>query len=502
MVGDWAKGPGGAGTYSMIGPGWAGIENHRGQILESWELVDDRIFMLYIRPGIRWHDKPPVNGRELTSEDVALCLELKVTPERCPTRNIITFCPKGFESVEIIDRYTVKVVCPPERIAGYMQQMLTQISIKPWEMYENDGDMSDWEDSIGTGAFMLTDYVMEQVAVLERNPNYWDYDPLHPENQLPYLDRVRMLVIQDLAVQQAALKTGKVDWLEKVDINQGDTILKTNPELQSMEFLSHSASGMYLNMQGRVAPFMDIRVRQALKLAIDQQGILRDYLGSRGTIFNAWVPPYPENAGIYTSFEDAPEDIRTLYEYHPDMAREYLAEAGYPNGFSFTCIVQSTYAEELAIFQQYWAAVGIDVDIQIIEATAFSSKIMSLPEKTYDACYTTIGTAVPRTQPQWFWEYRPNYTGDWYPGWEAANEFIQNNWFDPAVRDAKVIEIQNTEKRECRLIAFPSAYDYRMWSPWVGGYHGEYACGNQTRFNWTQYIWVNSALKRQMTGRE
>jgi ABC-type transport system substrate-binding protein len=63
------------------------------------------------------------------------------------------------------------------------------------------GDVSDWRHQIGTGPFILQDFVSSSSATMVRNPNYWDKDPLFPENQLPYLDGVKQLVIADASTR-------------------------------------------------------------------------------------------------------------------------------------------------------------------------------------------------------------------------------------------------------------------------------------------------------------
>ncbi len=80
-----------------------------------------------------------------------------------------------------------------------------QTIIIPHEVTEEYGDMRDWRHQVGTGPFMLTDYVAGSTMTFQRSPNCWQNDPLHPDNRLPYLDEVRFLTIADVSTTLAAL---------------------------------------------------------------------------------------------------------------------------------------------------------------------------------------------------------------------------------------------------------------------------------------------------------
>ena len=85
--------------------------------------------------------------------------------------------------------------------------------IYPPEVIEEHGDAKDWRTIVGTGPFMLTDYVLDSSITFKKNPDYWRNDPKYPENRIPYIDEMRMLIFPELATRMAALRTGKVDWV-------------------------------------------------------------------------------------------------------------------------------------------------------------------------------------------------------------------------------------------------------------------------------------------------
>jgi peptide/nickel transport system substrate-binding protein len=494
LIGDWARGPAGTGEYSMLTPGWTMIEHHKPHLAESWELIDNHTFIFKIRPGIHWHNVPPVNGRELTAEDVAFNLKLRIDKERCPTGNAGVL-PGGWKSVEVLDKYTVKAVTPGERLHFYIREILTMTTIRPPEMYEKYGDMANWKNACGTGPFILKEFRQDEIIVMEKNPDYWAEDPLHPGNKLPYIDRQNILYIQDRATQLAALRTGKIDRIRAIPIEQGNTILKQNPDIQYKEYLDHIVD--LLSPRHDVKPFGDVRVRRAMMMAIDQQAIARDYWRGKAEFFNYHVPPYPENANIYTPYEKAPEDIKILYEHRPEMAKKLLAEAGYPDGFKTEVLTKQEDVEVLSIIKGNLAEVGIDMDIKVLESGTFESfRVARVPNKKYpQMIYAVQGTAVPRYLAQWVGPHREQYSNVMHPEMEDAIDYILNNWYDTEKRDAKVREAQEFIKRNVLALPSPSPYIYTMWSPWLKGYHGEWSVGNQARETWPQFVWIDQALK-------
>ena len=189
-----------------------------GKLAASWETPDDTTMIFHIRPGVRWHDKEPMNGRELTAHDIEFTfhrmLGLGVFSEAGPSTlgmaNELLDLP--VESIAATDASTVVMKLKQPSLSALLVT-LTDFSayIVPPEVIEQHGDMQDWRNVVGTGPFMLTDLVEESSFTNTRNPDYWGYDEKYPENRLPYLDEIRYLNIPEEATLQAALLSGKID---------------------------------------------------------------------------------------------------------------------------------------------------------------------------------------------------------------------------------------------------------------------------------------------------
>ena len=121
----------------------------------------------------------------------------------------------------------------PKFTALLWERIPTQV-IMPKALGDPDGtgpDTWDWNTISGTGPFILKDFIAASALIYERNPNYWDHDPFFPENQLPYVDGVNILIIPDRSTQQAALRVGKIDVRAELIAEEWASLMKTDPEL-------------------------------------------------------------------------------------------------------------------------------------------------------------------------------------------------------------------------------------------------------------------------------
>ena len=180
-----------------------------GQLAESWEISPDRLtYTFHIRPGVRWHDKAPMNGRQFTAHDVEYnfhrLLGMGDFAEAGPTpfggADQLKSLP--WESITATDDATVviKLTEPRQNLLRLVLGVVNGVAfMMPPEVIEQHGDGKDWRNLVGTGPFMLTDLVEESSITLTKNPDYWGYDEKYPENQLPYVDEVRYVIIPDEA---------------------------------------------------------------------------------------------------------------------------------------------------------------------------------------------------------------------------------------------------------------------------------------------------------------
>lgn len=500
LIGDWARGPAGTSEFWPRDLFWTEFEV--GNLAESWEVPDADTIIFHIRPGILWQDKPPVNGRELVAADVAFSINRVF---ETPGSYLSATCPEWFESAMATDKYTVTVKCKDSettRTALAFEYVADCLVIVAPEVIETYGDMRDWKNVVGTGPFILTDYVPDSSVTLKKNPAYWGKDPLHPENQLPYLDGINMLIIQDSSTRLSALRTGQLDWGGRsIAWDDAENLMETTPELQWSRELAENP--FLISMRTDTKPFDDVRVRRALHMAIDLQTMSEElYPGGNAEILSFPEPPLAEKY-LYcgSPLEEQPESIRELFEYNPDKAKQLLAEAGYPDGFktSIVCPSFPVYVDVLTVVKEYWADIGVDLELDAKEWGVFSSTFVTKGYKEMVFCYC-CGISLPHK----FLEAKPgsifnlSIVDDPYMNERLAEVWGWENMEDQPLKTKLVHEMSLHFLDEACAIQLPNPYLYIAWWPWVQNYHGEYSVGSINQYNFPKWIWLDQGLKKEM----
>ena len=169
--------------------------------------------------GVRWALNPNseasrlMNGREMTADDwIANFNYFMQHP-----RSLIKAVPQlaGTATMEKTGPWEVTLKTPVDPLTGWnwLAWGIYGYFLMPPEVIKKYGDMREWRNVVGTGPFMLTDYVAGSSATLVKNPGFWEKNPVGPGkgDQLPYLDGVKILVIPDISTAQAGFRTAKFD---------------------------------------------------------------------------------------------------------------------------------------------------------------------------------------------------------------------------------------------------------------------------------------------------
>jgi peptide/nickel transport system substrate-binding protein len=459
-----------------------------------------------IRDGIHWALNPDsraaviTNGREITAEDVEFSLKRCITD---PMANIYRSNP--FLRDAIISRpddNTVTVEVPIERVLEAAKRFGDSTFPVPKDALEKIGNIRDWKDAVGTGPFILTDYVVSSTVTLERNPDYWLKDPVGPGkgNQLPYLDEVTWLVIPDSSTRLAAIRTGKIDQIYEVTFEESKQLVQAEAK-GLIKKVMDTVHEFPAYMRTDKPPFNDVNVRRAMMMAIDQETIERDLYENTGRLVT-W-PYYYSKAyeDIYLGLDDPemPESVKELFEHKPDKARQLLADAGYPDGFKTELICNATQADYYAIIKNYWDEVGIDLTLTVVEAGALRNVQTG---RTHEAMVCNA------TGPPSIWPMLIVMTGE---GWQnssylddpivnaAAAEIGEMAIMDEKGAMAKTKELMKYVLDQAWVIQNPDFPRYVFYWPWIKNYSGERSIGYFWVHSWPQYTWVDKAMKEEMT---
>jgi peptide/nickel transport system substrate-binding protein len=333
-------------------------------LAERWEQPDDTTYIFHLRQGVKWHNKPPVNGRELVAEDVKFTYDRFLTDPGNANRYIL----EPVERVEVVDRYTVKFLLkePFVWLVDILASAICMWIIAP-EVVEHYGDLKKVETAIGTGPFMLERYEPNVKIVFRRNAAYF-------RPGLPYVDGVEWLVLDDESTALAMYRTGQLDagpglqW----DVRQADleALKHSHPHLLYQDVQSNTATTIW--MRTDKPPFHDVRVRRAISQAIDRQGLI-DAVWMRGQ-------PSPDIAPGLAEWSlpiDQLGEGAKYYQYDPQEARRLLAEAGYPQGLKTTLTTTGGYGRDLIdaaqMVQRYLKEVGLEAELKLQEYGAYQA---------------------------------------------------------------------------------------------------------------------------------
>lgn len=506
--GDWSKGPAGSDETD-----WTDIMSDRwdqkaGDVAESWDFsqAPQGIVVFKIRKGMHWalnNDSEAsrlVGGRELTAQDVVFSLNQVITSQR----SFIYSAAPGLRTAEITapDQYTVDIKVSQDEVSEALLRFGDCVHMVPPEVVQKYGTMQDWRVSVGTGPFMLTDYVPGSEAVLKKNPTYWRTDPVGPGkgNQLPYVNGVNFLIVTDASTRLAAFRTGKIDEIV-ANKEDADTLLSQHPQLLSHEFLA--ADPRPTAMRTDKPPFNDVRVRQALMMATDFPSIQKSLFYGEGVVVSWPVQPYDEYKGAYLGLDDPemPDSVKALYTYNPDQAKELLKEAGYPDGFSTEVITDNsqTRVDYYSVLKSEWAKVGVDLSIKTVEAGVWLSRAMG---RNYDQMMES-----PMSGPATYYQCA-NYWGSGF----SNQSYVDDPRVDAARSEMQALVIKGDEAgaekmhkdlmkyvlEQAWVIPTPDGYSRSVWWPWLQNYHGEQCVGYQDQNMWVTYSWIDQNVKKTM----
>lgn len=353
-------------------------------LAEKWEISEEGTqYTFHLRKGVRFHDNacfPNGVGREMDASDVVYSLQRVVDPKSESIglwvfRDVVVGVEEfrvgqadrvtGFE---VLGPYTfrIQLVKP---YAPFMQQLCMSYAwIVPHEAVEMYG-IDFFRNPVGTGPFQFVSWTKDLQLVLERNPHYWQVDEYG--NQLPYLGRIINTFIKTSNTEFQEFELGNLDTHNPVADDLFESILDADGNLTPKYrdrfnvFQSDIVTVYYFGFNMQQEPFAhNKKLRQAINYAIDREAIIRTVLKGRATSFTGIVPPGMPGW----------KSTCNRYEYNPELAKQLMTEAGYPNGQGLPeleCILNSGGKRNERISevvqQQLADHLGVKTRLQILE---------------------------------------------------------------------------------------------------------------------------------------
>lgn len=316
-------------------------------LAESWEISEDGLeYTFQLRKGVTFHD-----GTPFTAKDVKYSIERAMTE---PSARRFTV---SFKNVDIVNDYECILNLENSMAATLNYLAVPCNSIISEEIINRIGeDEYATKNPCGTGPFIFKEWIPGDRIIFTANENYYLGAP-----------SIKTLIIRNISDKSAslvALETGDIDAVVEASSSDKQTVLE-NPNLSWYE----TTSVVYYSLQvnNKIEPFNDVRVRKALDMAINRDEIIAIALEGQGLPATSGVSIY--SFGYVDEIKNAP--------HNPEQAKALLTDAGYPDGFDTNIYVRDDFMQKAAqVIQSQWAKIGVNAQVHVMERGALMTDMM------------------------------------------------------------------------------------------------------------------------------
>ena len=450
-----------------------------GDVAADWEFTNPTTIVMNLNQNVYWQDIAPVNGRQYVASDVVYYFDrLYGLGEGFTTPLSTNTSWAILQSVVATGSYTVTF-----NFQGASEESICETMYGPMGGTEEASEqvaqyttasnpvMTSWHSAMGTGPFILKDWVDSSEMTLDKNTSYWGTDERYPQNQLPYINELDILIIPNESTALAAVRTGKIGVIDSLTIQQAQQLVQTNPDLTQ---ITYAGGGPYtIDPKVNETPFSDIRVRQAMQMALNLPQIASTY-------YQGAASPYPSTmtsmyiTGWTYPYTSWPASLQATYAYNPTGAEQLLTAAGYSSGFN-TNIVASSSADLglLQIIQSEEASIGINISITEMDPATFNSYVRGLkaPDLAYE---TSLGFSFPPLMGFRRWQAGADVD------WDEVNDPAWNALYAQALAATTVAQTQQIvvqanqyEAQQQWDVSLPNPSQLAVCQPYLKGYNAQ-----------------------------
>jgi peptide/nickel transport system substrate-binding protein len=336
-------------------------------LAESWKPVAPDTWEFKLRPGVKFH-----NGNDFTAEDVAFSIARPPTVPNSPSSYAIY--TRAVKGVEIVDPLTIRL--KTDGPYPLLPTDLGQVAMLDKQTHEGAAteDFNSGKVAIGAGPFRFVSFRSGDRLELERNEEYWGPKPVWKH--------VSYRIITNNGARMAAMLAGDVDMIDQVPTNDIARLRRESrvklSEKDGLRIIflgtdqSRDGESPYLSdNDGKPLPrnpLRDLRVRQALNIAIDRPAIVQRVMEGSALPSAQFLPP--GTFGYVPDLEPAKPDV--------NVAKKLLADAGYPNGFRINLAgPNDRYLNDARIIQavgQMWSRIGVQTNVEAMPWTTFAAR--------------------------------------------------------------------------------------------------------------------------------
>lgn len=414
------------------------------KLAESWEQPDDVTYLFHLRKGVKFH-----SGREMKAEDVKYSFERILNPDLGALANSASYCAP-IDKVEAVDDYTVKITL--KHLTAPFLSSLSSIycAVVDKDVAEKEGNLQKADG--GTGPYTLGEWLPDNSVTVNKFADYW--------REGYNFDRIEFYVMSDSAARMSALRTGEVDLII------GDSAMLKLAEgaknISVYKVKTRNYTTLCLNMNKE--ELKDVRVRQAISLALNRQEIIDLAFNGEADV-SGFIPASMGHWAV---------DVLShpLYQQNIEKAKELMKEAGYEKGFSLKCTVGllDTIRNTGTVVQQQLEKIGIKLEVQNKENAQY---IEDWKAHSFDimVCQNGAGSD-PNRGVAFFFSTKGNANIAEYSN-ARVDELCElgAGTTDEAKREEYYHEAINIILDECPNVTIASPYDYYYATTALEGHH-------------------------------
>jgi peptide/nickel transport system substrate-binding protein len=318
-------------------------------LADTWTVSEDGLtYTFHLRAGVKFH-----NGKVLTPEDVIASLE------RDRTVGTYKWSLENVQSIDRVDNSTVKITLG-SKVASFLARIANNPNaIFPAEEIAKVG-ADEITQPIGTGPFKFKDWVRGDHLTLERNPDYWQMG--EDGKPLPYLDAIEIRQIPEDSTKVLQIQAGSLNGTEGLPWSQ---ITALQSDTRGQVVLLPQQQIYFMEVNVRRPPFDDVKVRQAMSLALDRQVFVDRATAGKAEVANSFMP---KSGMCWNANAKLPYDLQ--------QAKALIAESKYPNGFSGVKLSlpsgNQVGRDNAILAKDMWDKIGINLTIEEVEGSSLS----------------------------------------------------------------------------------------------------------------------------------
>jgi peptide/nickel transport system substrate-binding protein len=399
-----------------------------GELAERWSWQDNyHKLVFFLRKDVRWHDGKPFTAADvkytfdMVREAPEATAKLRVNPRKSWYSNVT--------AIEAVDPYTVVF-----HLKRPQPSLLMLLASGYSPVYPAHVPVAAFRNRcVGTGPFRFKDLRPGDSVELERNPDYF-------VKGRPYLDGVRLVAIGERGTRVAAIQAGQIDYNYPADFTTAIVeILKKRPDLSIQQTPTTVYDNLLINVKRQ--PFDNPKVRLALNLAIDRDGVVKGPRQGAAMVGTAMLPPPSGLWGL------SAKDLAALPGYGPPStqkaeARKLLAAAGFGPASPLKVVVSTrawqAYVDVAAFVVDQFRQVGVEAVLEQVETAQWYSR---LAKREYVVAVNVTGIGVDDPD------------ANFYENYKCGSVRNYSDYCNPAIDD--MIDMQSREldpKRRLQLV--------------------------------------------------